>query len=115
MFHVEHPDDEDDEWGSGAHIGNPLTGEVRICDQLCTTCIFHPGNRMDLEPGRVTGMVKAALADESHITCHQTLGTDEPAMCAGFYRLPAAKGRSMFLRLLAAGIGVIKWITPTKG
>lgn len=114
MFHVKHPPT-DDEWGEGGHIGNPLTGEVRICAGLCTTCIFRPGNLMNLKPGRVTGMVKGALADEGHITCHQTLGTPEPAMCAGYYQLPAAKARSMFLRLLHAGIGVIKWITPSKG
>lgn len=103
-----------DKWGAGAHIGNPLTGEVRVCDSLCSTCVFRPGNLMNLDPGRVAGMVRDAVADEGHIICHQTLGTQEPAMCAGFYRHPIGNARSLFLRFVRAGIGVITWITPTK-
>ena len=104
----------DDAWGAGHHIGDPSTREVRVCDRLCTTCIFRPGNLMNLEPGRVTSLVKGAIEAESHITCHQTLGTNEPAMCAGYYRHPAGQARSMFLRLVRAGVATIKWITPSK-
>lgn len=113
MFHVKHYDD-DDGWESSGHIADPATREVRICEDLCSTCIFRPGNLMHLQPGRVKGMVDDALADEGFIPCHQTLGGDGAAMCAGFYRLPAAKARSMFLRLLQSGIGTIKWIVPSK-
>lgn len=110
MFHVKHSDD--DEWGSGAPIGDPLTGEIRICEDLCSTCIFRPGNLMNLEPGVVADLVRENIAAEGHITCHKTLDTDEGAMCAGYYRLPAAKARSMFLRLVRAGIGTLKFVRP---
>jgi hypothetical protein len=104
----------DDEWGTGAHIGNPLTGEVRVCEDLCATCVFRPGNLMNLEPGRVAGMVRDAVAGEGHITCHKTLGTAEPAICAGFARHPQGRARSLALRMIRAGIARIKWITPPK-
>lgn len=103
--------DDHDEWGEGAHIFDVGTGTVRLCENLCTTCIFHPGNLMSLEPGRVKEMLHDALASEGHIVCHKTLGTDEPAICAGFTRHPDA-GRSLALRLAAAGVVNIKRITP---
>jgi hypothetical protein len=104
--------DEEDAWGTGAHVYDASTGIVRVCDDLCTTCIFHPGNRMDLEPGRVKAMMEVALADEGHIVCHKTLGTPEPAICAGFERHPHSH-RSLALRLVCAGILKIKRITTS--
>lgn len=59
-------------------------GKVHVCEQMCSTCIFRPGNLMHLEPGRVTGMVKEAVEGESTIVCHQTLDTDANAACRGF-------------------------------
>jgi hypothetical protein len=79
---------DDDEWGTGAHIFDVHTGTVRICADLCTTCIYRPGNLMSLAPGRVKEMTDGALADEGHIVCHKTLGTPEPAICAGFEQHP---------------------------
>ncbi|MGW2317427.1 hypothetical protein [Streptomyces sp. NPDC001680] len=38
-------------------VADPLTGTVRVCARRCDTCIFHPGNLMDLKPGRVANMV----------------------------------------------------------
>lgn len=103
---------DDEGWGEGAHIFDPVTATVRICDDLCSTCIFHPGNRMHLEPGRVKQMTEDAIADEGHIVCHKTLGTVEPAMCAGFARHPQAGARSLALRAARAGILHLKRITP---
>jgi hypothetical protein len=100
----------DDEWGEGGYV---ITGStLRVCADLCSTCIFHPGNRMRLAPGRVKSMVDGAAADEGHIVCHSTLGTDEPAICAGFERHPVGGARSLALRLARAGVLAIKRITP---
>lgn len=102
----------DDTWGEGAHIADPMTGEVRVCADLCTTCIFRPGNLMDLGPGRAAGMVRDAVADEGHIVCHKTLGTDAPAICAGFARHPQGRTRSLALRMIRYGIARLKLIAP---
>jgi len=103
---------DDSEWGEGAHVFDADTGTVRLCDDLCTTCIFHPGNRMSLEPGRVREMLAEAVANEGHIVCHKTLGTAEPAICGGFAATPVGAARSLALRLVRAGILRLKRITP---
>ncbi len=59
-------------------------GRVHVCAAMCGTCIFRPGNLMDLEPGRVAGMVADATRKESAIICHQTLD-GKNAVCRGFY------------------------------
>lgn len=59
-------------------------GKVHVCAAMCRTCIFHPGNRMRLNPGRVEQMVADAVAGDSAIVCHSTL--DGPnAVCRGFF------------------------------
>ena len=68
--------------------GKPYRGgKVHVLDDQCETCIFRPGNPMFLDPGRVKGMVDAAIASESAIICHSTLyseGVDQ-AVCRGFF------------------------------
>ena len=81
-------------------------GRVHICKEMCSTCIFRPGNLMSLQPGRVKGMIAEATADESTIVCHQTLGGDNAA-CHGFYKLHA----TIPLRL-APIMGVAEWVVP---
>ena len=75
-------------------------GEVHVQHKKCATCIFHPGNRMQLEEGRVEDMVAEALANDSVITCHKTLygQAEHNAACRGFYDLD----ESIVLRLAAA-------------
>lgn len=62
-------------------------GRVHVLIEWCSTCIFRPGNRMRLHPGRVKGMVDAAIREDSAIVCHSTLYDDavKPAVCRGFY------------------------------
>ena len=60
-------------------------GKVHVCQKMCKTCIFRAGNLMQLETGRVDGMVADAVANESAIICHSTLGGDENAVCRGFF------------------------------
>lgn len=102
----------DDVWGDGAHVLDTTTGTLRVCEDLCSTCIFHPGNRMRLKPGRVKGMLDDATTTEGHIVCHKTLGTDEPAICAGYERHPVGRMRSLALRLARAGVLTVKYIKP---
>lgn len=59
-------------------------GKVHIMAQRCPTCIFRPGNLMDLEPGRVADMVREAKRRDSAIICHETLGGYK-ALCRGFF------------------------------
>jgi hypothetical protein len=59
-------------------------GKVYVCAKECATCIFRPGNLMQLRAGRVRQMVDDAKADESTIVCHKTL-TGDNAVCRGFY------------------------------
>jgi hypothetical protein len=62
-------------------------GRVHVLAEQCGTCIFRAGNPMRLEPGRVKGMVDAAIRDDAAIVCHSTLYRDDvqPAVCRGFY------------------------------
>lgn len=62
-------------------------GQVHVLSEMCSTCVFRPGNLMDLEPGRVAGMVREAKEADSTIVCHSTLymeGIDHAA-CRGFF------------------------------
>ena len=66
-------------------IDGPLTPEgLRVCREKCSSCIFHAGNRMELRPGRVAGMVAEALENDSFIPCHKTLD-GQRAVCRGFW------------------------------
>lgn len=86
-------------------------GRVHVLAGKCATCIFRPGNLMRLTPGRVKGMVDAALADQSAITCHSTLygQGDGQAVCRGFY--DAHGDRSLPLQL-ARAMGCVKEVPP---
>jgi hypothetical protein len=73
-------------------------GGVRVLAEMCATCIFRPGNLMQLQPGRVRGMVAATRPSRdhrrqptaSHIPCHDTIYREDvrPAICRGFFDLP---------------------------
>ena len=80
-------------------------GVVRVKSEKCSTCIFHPGNRMDLRSGRVKDMVDSIRDIEGVIPCHQTLEDEEQAVCKGqfdAYQTP--------LVLLALSMGLIEWV-----
>ncbi len=59
-------------------------GKVHVCEEMCTTCIFRPGNLMQLMPGRVEDMIAEAIKGGSAIICHSTLDGDN-AVCRGFF------------------------------
>lgn len=51
--------------------------------ERCPTCIFAPGNRMHLQPGRVKGMLAEVERHQSCIPCHETLDDEQQAVCRG--------------------------------
>lgn len=62
-------------------------GKVHVKAEKCETCVFHPGNRMNLQSGRLKEMVDGSLADGAGITCHKTTygQAEQEATCRGFY------------------------------
>jgi hypothetical protein len=64
-------------------------GKVHVLSDKCSTCVFRPGNLMNLQPGRLKDLVEGNLEPDSALTCHQTLeysGTGaDPAVCRGFF------------------------------
>ena len=79
-------------------------GYVHVRAELCSTCVFRPGNLMELRSGRVRQMVDEARASNSAIVCHQTLD-DDNAACRGFFdRFPTPPLQ------IAARIGLVRWV-----
>lgn len=66
-------------------------GVVRVLTERCDTCIFRPGNLMQLQPGRVRDMVREIKKTDGCIPCHKTLDFKEQAICRGqFETVPTA-------------------------
>jgi hypothetical protein len=65
---------------------NPVyrDGAMHVCSHKCATCIYRPGNLMHLEEGRKDRMEAEAVAQQSVIPCHKTLGP-EAAICRGYW------------------------------
>jgi hypothetical protein len=63
-------------------------GKVHVMADRCGTCIFRPGNRMSLAPGRVRGMVDETQRESGgHVVCHSTLYREGVgnAVCRGWW------------------------------
>lgn len=63
-------------------------GKVYVRREMCSTCIFAPGNRMQLRSGRVKDMLAATQGDPAgNIPCHQTIYglREQEAICRGFF------------------------------
>ncbi|RSS94254.1 hypothetical protein EF903_06870 [Streptomyces sp. WAC05292] len=92
--------DDEEEPEAPAPIADPATGEIRVLEDRCTTCILNPApTRAPLATGRLKNFTDAARANpDGHVVCHSTLTPAVPrgypaAMCRGFadaYGLPAA-------------------------
>ena len=109
--------DEDSAGGGG--VFEPEAGmAIWVQAEKCKTCVFWPGNRMHLSPGRLAEMVREATANESHITCHDTLlysykTRSRPAVCKGYFDHPEGNARSFALRTGRA-LGTLTYQLPTK-
>ena len=58
--------------------------------EMCSSCVFRPGNLMKLEPGRLQELAKKNLDAGCALICHKTLSYGEhpeigEAVCRGFY------------------------------
>lgn len=101
----EDEDDYDDDWQLP-----PLDaeGHLRIMAEKCSTCIFRPGDKMNLRRGRVAEMLADIRMRDSYITCHQTLGTGEPgAICKG-----GSEAHMSQLERIARRLGGVVEVTP---
>ena len=99
--------------GRRAHEVIGGDGLVRVLESRCPTCIFWPGTRAGLRPGRFEEVVTANLQADALLTCHETLPGNpvDPAVCAGFWarhRRDVAAGR------LAHLIGITRIPPPAK-
>lgn len=46
--------------GEGLSVGDPILGKSRLLSRQCDTCVFAPGNKMHLAPGRLRDLVAEA-------------------------------------------------------
>ncbi|MFJ3793614.1 hypothetical protein [Kitasatospora sp. NPDC090091] len=95
-------------------VADPATREIRVLADLCGTCIYRPGNLMNLAPGRVRQLAHEALAHNGHIVCHSTLPALAPpgtkgAICRGFAN---AHGNAIFALRIGAAFGRIVEVPP---
>lgn len=84
-------------------------GKVHVQARRCSTCIFRPGNLMDLEEGRVEDMVSSCLKNQGVIPCHQTLGSQE-SVCNGFF---TQYKHEVQLLSIAERMGVVRMTDPS--
>jgi hypothetical protein len=86
-------------------------GRVHVMSEKCSTCIFRPGNLMNLNPGVVKTMVDESIAQGGGITCHKTLQgqAEQEATCRGFFDAHADKVPAF---ALAKDLGVIEEVPP---
>lgn len=47
---------------------------THVCEQMCNTCIFRPGNLMHLNKGTVERMVKETDRKDDNVICHKSKG-----------------------------------------
>ncbi|MGW9196689.1 hypothetical protein [Micromonospora chersina] len=112
MERVPEPDVERD-GDADISVGDPVLGKSRLLSQQCDTCIFAPGNRMHLSPGRLRDLVTEARQRESFIVCHDTLPhyrqpEAKPAICRGF----ADRYRTQALQLIERLFGFVEVDPP---
>lgn len=86
-----------------SRIGPSRDGGVWVKSEMCTTCIFRPGNLMRLDPGRVAGMKRRADESGTCIVCHEDSGRLSAAVCRGYYN-----NHESNLLEIAERMGVIK-------
>lgn len=80
----------EDEHEPEAEVSGPFRGgRVHVLAGKCSTCVFWPGNRMQLAEGRLRDLVQANIEADAALTCHKTLdewpGDAPPAVCRGFF------------------------------
>jgi hypothetical protein len=89
-------------------------GKVHVQAEMCSTCIFRPGNLMHLEAGRVKEMVDGCVQHGGVIPCHKTTHgqAEQEATCRGFYQSYSDKIPGLFL---AGHMGMIEEVLLSTG
>lgn len=61
--------------------------KIPVYAERCSTCVFHPGNRMRLADGRLADLVAVNRARGTALVCHKTLHLPrrERVLCHGFF------------------------------
>jgi hypothetical protein len=73
-----------------------VSDRPELFDRKCSTCVFHPGNRMSLQPGRLAELVARNRETGSLLICHHTTFGQRPdgeVMCRGYFDAYAAESR----------------------
>lgn len=69
----------------GPSFGPARDGGIWVRSERCSTCIFHPGNLMHLQPGVVGEMKRSADERGTCIICHDGMHGARAAVCRGYY------------------------------
>jgi hypothetical protein len=84
------PSDEDDEYldeEDDDEDDTPPTLDAKsmlhVMREQCSTCIFRPGNKMQLREGRMRDLTQQTDMADGNVICHQTLDQEVGALCAG--------------------------------
>jgi len=96
--------------GPMSYIPVLRNGRLYVCAEMCSTCVFRPGNLMQLHRGRVAGMVRGAVKNESCIPCHHHAYTETPAVCRGFFDLHPTQPLQVLSRL-----GLVTYVDAETG
>lgn len=85
-------------------------GKLWVLTEKCQTCIFRPGNKMMLAPGRVESMITSCIEDNSVIPCHDTL--DGPrSVCRGLFDVHR---RDITIMRMAAAFDIYDYDPPPE-
>lgn len=101
------------------HCGEPMQvvdgpfrdGLIWVLNRKCTTCLFRPGNKMDLNAGVVADIVKDCIKEDRVIPCHRTLNGPR-SICRGLWDLHR---NDIYSLRLAQAMGVIEFDDPPEG
>ena len=86
-------------------------GRLWVLNRKCDTCVFRPGNLLQLLPGSLDGMVADCIEQDTVIPCHETL--DGPrSVCRGLYDVHRA---DIVILRLAGFLGVFAFDDPPAG
>ena len=82
---VQWPEDEDVQSEEEGSYPPPFFDKagVWIMAEQCSTCIFRPGNLMQLNEGRMKDLTQSCDRADTNVICHQTLSDDVGALCKG--------------------------------
>lgn len=64
---------------------DPVTAKVRVNSERCKSCIFWTDGRSAVSPEKAREVIDRNLQADAVLTCHATIGTDAPAVCAGYW------------------------------